>query len=170
MLLKRNHLLLIDLGLLEIHLGGSSGHEFLVVLDHLPASTLQKPDNLLYILIILLLRNSADAAAQALVDMIVQAWTELSMQDGIGSYLEIAGAQRIYAVEEFHKVTGMYHAAVRTKITGSVPDHAACQKHFREVPSTDTYPWIGLGILQENVVARLELLDQVVFKQQGIRL
>ena len=40
--------------------------------------------------------------------------------------------------------------------------------HFRERARADAYPRIGLGVFQEDVVARLVLLDKIVFKQQCI--
>ena len=62
----------------------------------------------------------------------------------------------------------MHHGAVRAEIPGPVPDYPAGQKHFRIVSRTYTYPRISLGVLQQYVVLRLELLDKVVFKQEGI--
>ena len=73
-------------------------------------------------------------------------------------------------MEEFNKITSMNHTAVRTKVTGSVLDNPAGQEYLWEISTTDTYPRICLGVLQEDVITGLELLDQIVFKQKGIRL
>ena len=81
-----------------------------------------------------------------------------------------AGAQRIYTVEELHKIAGMDNAAVRSEITGTIPDHSARQEDAREWISTYTDPRIGLGILQEDIISWLELLYQIVFQEKSIRL
>ena len=81
-----------------------------------------------------------------------------------------ARAQRIYTVEELHKIAGMDNTAVRSEITGAVPDHSARQEDARECICTYTDPRIGLGILQEDIISWLELLYQIVFQEKSIRL
>ena len=73
-------------------------------------------------------------------------------------------------MEEFDKIARVDHTAVRPEITGPVLDHSAGKKHLRKVSRTDAYPWISLGVLEQDVVTGLELLDKVVFQQQSIRL
>jgi hypothetical protein len=138
------------------------------MLDYLPPATFKKIHDLLYILVVFLLGDATYAASEAFLDMELQAGTVFPSQNGIGSNLQVAGAQRIYIVEEFHEIARVHHTAVWTEIPRSVPDHPSGEKHLREIIIADAYPGIGLGILQENVVARLELLDKIVFKQQCI--
>ena len=63
----------------------------------------------------------------------------------------------------------MHDAAVRAEISRPVMHHTARKIHLRERPRTDAYPRIGLRVFQEDVIAWLVLLDQIVFKQQSIR-
>ena len=73
-------------------------------------------------------------------------------------------------MEELHKIAGMYHTAIWTEISRSIPDHFSGQEYLREIAAADTDPRIGLRILEQDVIARFVLLDKVVFKQQGIGL
>jgi hypothetical protein len=73
-------------------------------------------------------------------------------------------------MEEFYKIACMHDAAVRTEIPGAVLYHAPGKEHTGKFFSCDTYPWISLGILEEYVVTRFELLDKVILQQQSISL
>ena len=77
------HLLLVFIRLLEIEVFRRLHHQTAVVLDDFTASATQQPYYFLDIVLILLLRNSPDAAASAFPDVKVQAGTELVPQDGI---------------------------------------------------------------------------------------
>ena len=100
--------------------------------------------------------------------MEVQAWAEFSSEDGVGRDLMPACTQRIDRMEEFDQVTGMDHAAVRSEITRAVPYKPSGQKHSWECFRAYAYPRICLGILKEDVVAGLELLYEIVFKQKSV--
>jgi hypothetical protein len=62
----------------------------------------------------------------------------------------------------------MDDGTVRAEISGTILDHAPGKEDLRELVTGDTYPRIGLRILQKDIVFRLVLLDQVVLKQQGV--
>ncbi len=170
MFLQGLEFLLIYLGLLEIHPLGSLSHQCTVMLHYLAAAALEQFHDLLYALVIFLLRNPADAAAATFLYVIVQAGTVFATEYGVRGYLQIAGAELIGAVEELHQIARMHHTAVWAEIARTVLDDAPCEKDLREIAGADAYPRIGLGILQQDVVARLELLDQVVLQQKGVRL
>ena len=82
----------------------------------------------------------------------------------------LAGAQRIYAMDEIHEVAGVHDAAVWAEIARTVLDEAARQEHARKILGGHAYPRICLRVLQEYVVAGLELLYEIILQQQGIRL
>lgn len=67
-------------------------------------------------------------------------------------------------------MTGMLDGTVRAEIAGTVMDHLPGQEHTRKGLPCHTYPRIGLGVLQQYVVARFILLDQVVLEEQGVGL
>ena len=73
-------------------------------------------------------------------------------------------------MNELHKISCMHDTAIRTEISGSILDNTTCKKNLRKISRRHTNPRIGLGILQKNIVTRLELLDKIVLQQQGISL
>ena len=170
-LLQRPDLLLVHLGVLELQPLRRLGHQGLVVADDFPAPARQDPDDFLDVVGVLLLGDLADAGGLAAADVEVQAGPELSLEDGLGGDVQVAGAQGIGLAEEVHEVPRVHHAAVGTEI--SVPMglvDASGDEHPRELVPGHADPGIGLGILQEDVVAGLVLLDEVVLQQQGIGL
>ena len=73
-------------------------------------------------------------------------------------------------MKEFYKISGMNNTAIRPKVPRPVLDNLSCKEHLREISGTHAHPWISLGILQEDIVAGLELLYEVILQQKGIRL
>ena len=73
-------------------------------------------------------------------------------------------------MDELNQISGMHDTAVWTEISGAVLDDTSCKKDFRKVAGRHAYPRICLGILEKDVVARLELLDKIVFQKQSIGL
>ena len=67
-------------------------------------------------------------------------------------------------------MTGMLDGTVRAEIAGTVMNHLPGQEYPREGPPCHTYPRIGFGVLQQYVVARFILLDQIVLEEQGVSL
>ncbi len=170
MLLQRLHLLLIHCRLLELHQGSSLLHQGFVAAYHLTPASLEQTHYLLYILRIFLPGNSPDAAASTPADMEIEAGTELLAQYGIRINLVVAGTQGIHLLEEVEQIVGMLHRTVGAEIARAVPEHAPCQEDLREFVRSHTYPRIGLGVLEQDIVFGLVLLDEIVLKQQGIRL
>ena len=62
----------------------------------------------------------------------------------------------------------MHHAAVRPEISGAVAAYIPCKEYSGELAGRDAYPWISLGILKEDIVLRLVLLDEIVLQKQGV--
>ena len=73
-------------------------------------------------------------------------------------------------MDELNQISGMHDTAVWTEISGAVLDDTSCKKDFREIAGRHAYPRICLGVLEKDVVTWLELLDKIVFQEQGIRL
>ena len=100
--------------------------------------------------------------------MKVQTWAYLAAKDHIRSDFVTACAQRIYGMEEFHKIPSMHDTAVWAEIAGPVLHHASCKEHTGKLFGSDAYPRICLGVLEKYIVSRFELLDEVVLQQQCI--
>ena len=65
----------------------------------------------------------------------------------------------------------MQRAAVRAEVPVPLALlYAAGDEHAREFLSGHADPGIGLGVLEEDVVLGLVLLDEVVFQQEGVGL
>lgn len=67
-------------------------------------------------------------------------------------------------------MTGVLDGTVWSEIAGTIMHHLPGQEHPGKGLACHTYPRIGLGVLQQYVVARLILLDQVVLEEQRISL
>ena len=80
MLLEGIHLLLVNLGLLELEIVRSLCHKVPVMLYHFICPTFQEAHDFLYLGIVLLDRDFADTAAGTSVDMEVQTWPEFAAQ------------------------------------------------------------------------------------------
>ena len=102
--------------------------------------------------------------------MEVKARTELAPEDGVAGDFEIAGAQRVVLPEELQKVVGVRDRAIRPEIGAVPPVYTPGQIDLRKLVVRDDDPRVGLGILQQDVVVRLVLLDEVVLQQQRVGL
>ena len=170
MLLESLHLLLAQLGIFKVKSLRSLEHTVAVVLYHLPASALEHGDDFLDVGGIFLTGYGADAAAPASADVELEAWPEFPAEYGVGGDLEIAGPQGIELGKELDEVASVDDVAVRAEIPRTVVDHASGEEDLGILVCGDAYPGIGLGILQEYVVPWLVLLDEIVLKQQRVRL
>lgn len=81
----------------------------------------------------------------------------------------VAGAYLIVLREEFQQVSGMHDRTVRPEIPVSLHDPPG-EIDFRELVPCDAYPRIGLGVLEQDIVLRLVLLDEIVLEQKGVSL
>jgi hypothetical protein len=168
MLLERLHLVFVCLRPFEFESFGGFFHKSPVMLDGFPAASLQHGDYFFDVVVVFLLGDRSYATALAPADMVLQTRTEFAVQYRGRVYLEIAGPQRIDIPEHLQKVARMDDGTVRAEISGTILDHAPGKEDLRELVTGDTYPRIGLRILQKDIVFWLVLLDQVVLKQQGV--
>lgn len=81
-----------------------------------------------------------------------------------------AGAYSVQRVDEFDHPVCVLYGGVRAIIFRAVFDIASGQEDPWKRFVGDADPGIGLVILQQNVVMRLKLLDQIVFQKKGILL
>lgn len=102
--------------------------------------------------------------------MKIETWAVFPAENCGRVNLEIASPQRIRAMEKLYETAGMHYAAVRAEISGAVPYNPARKEDFRIFISTDAYPRICLGILKQDIVARLVLLYEIVLKQKCVSL
>ncbi len=171
MALQGAELLLIRLGLLEGQALRRIGHEGLVMLDYLPAAAAEDVHNLVYVAVVGFPGHFAHTWAATFADVKLQAGPELAAQDGVGGDFERTGAKLIDLVKKVHQIARMHHAAVRAEVTVALSLlYAAGDEHAGELLPCNANPGIGFGVLQEDVVLGLVLLDEVVFQQERIGL
>ena len=97
-----------------------------------------------------------------------QAWTELFAEDGLAGDFQFTGAKRIIVPEKLQQIVGVGNGAVRPEIGSVLAVHPAGEEHPGELLIGHDYPGISLGILEEYVVVRLVLFDEIVLQKQGI--
>ena len=102
--------------------------------------------------------------------MHLEAWTELMAKYCIGGDLVLAAPQRIICFEELYQSPGVHHGAIRTEIAGAVFFKLAGKEDLGKFVIGHTYPRIGLGVLEQDIVLWLILLDKVILEQQRISL
>ena len=102
--------------------------------------------------------------------MEVQARAEFAPEDRVAGDFQVAGAQWVVLPEKLQQVVCVRDRAVRPEIGAVLPVHTPGQIDLRKLVVGDDDPRVGLGILQQDVVVRLVLLDEVVLQQQCVRL
>ena len=164
------YMVFVFLSQLEFEICGGLGHLLPVAADQACGVAFENRDYLLYHRAVLLLGDGPYAATLAAAYLEIQTGTKFVPEYGLRVYLEPAGADGVIGLEEIEQFAGVEGRAVRPEVTRAVAYELACQINPGERICADTYPRIGLGILEQDVVLWLVLLDKVVFKQQGIGL
>ena len=111
----------------------------------------------------------AFARAFAVPDMIFEADLVLSAFDVLGPQIVVACAQRIEFADHVENCVDRPEIGIRTEILGAVLDFVAGRENAGKGFVLDAYPRITFIVLKQDIIARLQFLDQVVFKQQRIR-
>ena len=157
-------------GLLEAHLLAQAAHlVHQATAQLLGVATQDFPDftDLFHVFIVALQR---DARSLATLDMIVEAGLELAAADVLGSEREVTRAHRIELLDEPEYLVERRDMAVGAEVLRAVADNLAGLEHLGEILAGDADGGVRLIVLEQHVVARLVLLDEVVLEQQCILL
>ena len=139
--------------------------------EDFPATAAEDAHDLVNTLLILLAGYFAEAGGLALADMHLEAGAQFSTQDSVGGDFEVAGAQGVDFLKEVDEMAGVQGTAVGSEIAVSLAlVDPAGNEDAGKFLAGNTDPGIGLRVLEENVVARLVLLDEIVLQQQGVGL
>ena len=161
--------LLVTLGQFEFQLRGSPRHLPLEVLPHGPQVAFQHRNDHLQQPSVLLLGLPSDAGPLAVPEVVLQADRVFAPGDRPGVEVEFAGAQRHHLADEIEHAVLHHHRTVGSEILRPVAREGPRGLHAGEMLPADHDPRIGLVILQQDVVTRLEGLYQRIFEQQGVR-
>lgn len=102
--------------------------------------------------------------------MVLQADRIASARDLLGREVQFAGPQRDHLADEVQHAVLHHHRAVGTEVLRTVAHELARGQHAGKRLAADNDPRIGLVVLEQDVVARLQALDQGVLEQQRIGL
>ena len=153
---------------LELHFGGQVLHAAVEHLFDVAGVPLENFLDFTDVLQVFLLCLPPDARACAVLQVILQADVELAGPYVLGREVEVAGADGIQVLDEVeHGIHGR-QVAVGSVVRRAVADDAAGLEDAREVFVLDADAGVGLVVLQQDVVARLVFLDEVVLQQQGV--
>ena len=111
------------------------------------------------------------ATTFASLDVILQTHLVPARRNSIGCERQSTSAQWEEVVYQFQHRLGHMHVGVWAVILGTTtPLDPASEKDPRILLLGDTYPRIGLIVLEQDIVARTILLDERIFEMQSILL
>ncbi len=162
--------LLAALRRLEAQLGRRACHLRFEVGAHrtqvAPQHRHHQPDRLR----ILLLALRPDAGTLAVPQVVLQTHRVTAPGDGLGREVELARTQRHHLADEFEHAALHADRRIGPEILRAVAQQLARGLHAGEGLAPHDDPGIGLVVLEQDVVARLEGFDERILKQQGVRL
>ena len=110
--------------------------------------------------------QSLDARAQAAVNVVLQAGARMVARE-----IDLATGQQKAAMDEFDHAIGQVAGKVRAVVGRAVLAQAARDEDLGEaVGERQLDVGVSLVVAQQNVEARLALLDEVVFERQRLML
>ena len=166
-------------GLLELQALCMGQHALFHRLHHIVGVALQKLTGTLHITLVVLKTDHAHAGCRAALDLVQQTWTV-----AVAKYRVLAGTQAKYFLNQLNGFAYRPHAGVRTKVIVVLVNRAAVIHHPWRCFGMRVTQCIGSALLgagdfqigvalvvpKQDVVARLEGLDEIVFQQQGLGL
>ena len=157
-------------GLLEAHRFGGLAHFLFQVAHRVAGIAAQQRSDHADAMAVILLALQSDARALAVADMVLEADAVTVLGNRLGGQVQRAGAQAVDTV--CHVQNGLLDVdrRVRPEILRSVAHEPPGRLHARERLVADHDPRVGLVVLEQDVVARLEALDHVVLEQERLAL
>ena len=162
--------LFVALRLLEPQRRGSPGHLLLQVAPHGPQVAFENGDDQPDLRVVVFLGLQPDARPLAIADMILKTDRILASRDKFGSEVELAGTQRHDLADELQHAVLHHARPVRTEILRPVAQELPRRLHTGKMLAPHDDPRVGLVVLEEDVVTRLEGFDKRVFEQQSVGL
>jgi len=157
---ERAHLVAHRRRLLELQLGRERMHLLLELLHHFGLPAEQEARGIRHIDGVVLGRNRADARRGAAPDLMQQARPRAVVEDRI-----LAGAQLEHALQDLNALAHGPRTRERPEILILLVDRAAVVRHPRKAMRGQLQIRIRLVVAKQDVVARRERLDQIVFEQ-----
>ena len=167
---QRVQTLFVTLRQLELQPGGGIRHFAFQIAPHGTQVSLEHRDDHIDQLCVLRFALLPDAGALAVAQMILQANRIPAFGDLFGRQIELARPQRHHFAHEFEHAVLHHHRTVGTEILRTVARQLSGGLHARKMLAPHHDPRIGLVVLEQDVVTRLEGLYQRIFEQQRVGL
>ena len=139
------------------------GHLPLQVFEHLVRLALQEQRRVLHVLLIVGLADKPYAGAGAALNLVEHAWPRT-----IGKHAGLAGAQLKHLLQHADALAHRARTGKRPEVRVRFLQLTAMEAQLREAFAGQAQVRIALVIAEDDVVARLVRLDQVVLQQQRL--
>ena len=144
---------------------GSLLHPRDQTVDHRLVAALQEAHRVVDVARIAGGADQPDARRAATPDLMLQAWSAAVGVEGVAAI-----AQPEQLLQEVERITDRAGARVRPEVAAGLAPVAAVEREAREGMRGDLQVRVRLVVAQQDVVARVVLLDQVELEQQGLGL
>jgi hypothetical protein len=151
--------------LLELEVLGVHQHLLFQVFQHLALAPAQELGRVVDVALVVFRRDQLDARAAAAADLVQQAGPRAVVEDAV-----LAGAQLEHLLQQLHRFLHRPGAREGTEVLVLLVQRAAVIGHARRVSAGDLQVGVRFIVAEQDVVARLERLDQVVFQDQRLGL
>jgi hypothetical protein len=108
------------------------------------------------------------AGAFAVAEMVFEADPEFAGMDVFFSEVQVAGAQRVQLPDQLHQRVHQADVRKRAEILRSVTHDIPGGEDPRKGFILYADPWVGLVILQRDIIPGLVFLNQIILKQERI--
>ena len=152
-------------GLLEFELGGKGVHLLFQVRQHFALAPAQEARRVFHVVLVVFLADQVHARRAAAADLVQQARPR-----AVGVHAVLAGADEKNLLQDLHRFLDGPGTGERPEILVFLVHRAPVIHHARRIAIGDFQIRIRFIIAEQDVVARLQRLDQVVFQDQRFRL
>ena len=136
-------------------------HLPLQMLEHFGRLALQEQGRILHVLLVLPLGDQADARAGATLDLVEHAGAR-----AVDEHAGLAGAQLEHLLQQGDALAHGACARKRPEVRMRLVQLAAMEAQLREAFAGEAKVGVALVVAEDDVVARLVRLDEIVLEQQ----
>ena len=165
---QRIEALLVALRQFEFQFPGSALHLLFEVATHGAQVALEHRDDHVDEPAVFPFALRPDAGAFAVAQVVLQADRIFPLGDLLGGEVELAGTQGNHLADEIQHAVLHHHRSVGAEVLRPVAVQLPRRLHAREMLAAHHDPGIGLIVFEQDIVPRLEGLDERVFQQQGV--
>ena len=167
---QRHLLTLVRLGLFEGEGGGGVLHRLVIGPDEVLEVAAQDGADGVDALVVILLALLADARGLAVAHVVFEARPEFACVDVLLAQVVFAGPNGVQLAHDVEHGVHRLGRSIRSEILRAILDDVPGRMDARETLLADDDGWVGLVVLELDVVSRLVLLDEAVLEEQRVHL